>query len=64
MTGCAHTIKSNNWELRLPTESVGDLTLQVYLDIYGNEYTEVVSKGDFAPEVDDAGGAVIETTNT
>lgn len=59
----AHTIESNLWELRLPAESFGDHSMLVYIDIYGNEYTEVISKGDFKTEAVDASGAVTEIAN-
>lgn len=43
----AKEIKQTNWEIRLPVSSLGNYMMLVYIDIYGNEYTEVRTPEDF-----------------
>lgn len=43
----ASDIQAANWEVRMPVEALGQYVMLVYLDIYGNEYTEVKAKEDF-----------------
>ena len=34
----------------MPLEALGDHVMLVYVDVYGNEYTEVRRPSDFLPE--------------
>jgi len=43
----ANDIESNDWEVHLPLDSLGEYVMLIYIDIYGNEYTEVKSRADF-----------------
>ncbi len=43
----ASEIKAANWEVRMPKVSLGKRVMLVYIDIYGNEYTEVKTIKDF-----------------
>jgi len=43
----ASDIQSNDWEVHLPLDSLGEYVMLIYIDIYGNEYTEVKSRADF-----------------
>jgi len=43
----ASEIEAAGWEIRLPVESLGKYVMLVYLDIYGNEYTEIKTPADF-----------------
>jgi site-specific DNA-methyltransferase (adenine-specific)/adenine-specific DNA-methyltransferase len=43
----ANDIQSNDWEVRLPLDSLGEYVMLIYIDIYGNEYTEVKARADF-----------------
>jgi len=43
----ANDIQSNDWEVRLPIDSLGEYVMLIYIDIYGNEYTEVKARTDF-----------------
>jgi len=43
----ANDIQSNDWEVHLPLDSLGEYVMLIYIDIYGNEYTEVKSRADF-----------------
>lgn len=43
----ASDIEANDWEVRLPLDSLGEHVMLIYIDIYGNEYTEVKSRADF-----------------
>lgn len=46
----ANDIEKANWEINLPTESLGAAIMLIFIDIYGNEYTEVKEVADFVPE--------------
>jgi site-specific DNA-methyltransferase (adenine-specific)/adenine-specific DNA-methyltransferase len=43
----ASDIEKNGWEVHLPSESVKDQMMIIYLDIYGNEYREIKNIKDF-----------------
>jgi len=43
----AADIEKNDWEVRLPLESLGEQAMIIYMDIYGNEYREVKTQDDF-----------------
>lgn len=43
----ANDIQAAGWEVRLPVETLGKSVMLVYVDIYGNEYTEVKTLSDF-----------------
>jgi site-specific DNA-methyltransferase (adenine-specific)/adenine-specific DNA-methyltransferase len=43
----ASEIEKNGWQVRLPLESLGQQVMVIYVDIYGNEYTEVKAPADF-----------------
>lgn len=45
----AGDIQAADWEVRLPPDSLGSHVMLIYLDIYGNEYTEIKAAADFAP---------------
>ncbi len=45
----AADIEKNGWEVRLPLESLGERVMIIYMDIYGNEYREIKTAGDFRP---------------
>lgn len=44
----ATDIQHMDWEVRLPSKEVGDYIALIYLDIYGNEYTEIKARADFS----------------
>lgn len=43
----AAELEQNNWTLKLPAKVLGKYVMFIYLDVYGNEYTEVKSPSDF-----------------
>ncbi len=43
----ANSIKGDDWEVRLPLEDVGSIVMLIFVDIYGNEYTEVKALSEF-----------------
>jgi site-specific DNA-methyltransferase (adenine-specific)/adenine-specific DNA-methyltransferase len=43
----ASDIEKNDWEVRLPLESLGQRVMIIYIDIYGNEYREIKTLADF-----------------
>ena len=43
----ASGIQAAGWEVRLPIELLGKSVMLVYVDIYGNEYTEIKTSSDF-----------------
>jgi len=45
----ASDIEKNDWEARMPLESLGEQVMIIYIDIYGNEYKEIKSPADFRP---------------
>jgi len=45
----ATELAEDDWTIRIPESELGEHTMVIYLDIYGNEYTEVKSRTDFAP---------------
>lgn len=44
----AKDLEKADWSIRLPKDFIGDRVMLIYIDIYGNEYSEVKSKTDFA----------------
>ena len=44
----ADVIKKDDWQIRMPLETIGEKMMIVYTDIYGNEYKEVKSLQDFS----------------
>lgn len=53
----ATEIQKNNWEVRLPLESLGRQIMIIYMDIYGNEYREIKNPTDFRLAKASIGGA-------
>jgi len=43
----ASDIEKNDWEVRMPLQSLGEQAMIIYIDIYGNEYKEVKPPADF-----------------
>ena len=43
----ANDIQAANWEVHLPLDSLGEHVMLIYVDIYGNEYTEIKTPADF-----------------
>jgi hypothetical protein len=43
----ASDIEKNDWEVRMPLQSLGEQVMIVYIDIYGNEYKEIKAPADF-----------------
>ncbi len=43
----AQDLEDADWNIDLDPAVVGDQLMLVYLDVYGNEYTEVKSRRDF-----------------
>jgi len=43
----ASDIQAAEWEVRMPLDSLGKHVMLIYVDIYGNEYTEIKSAADF-----------------
>jgi len=43
----ANDIQAANWEVRLTLDSLGEYVMLIYVDIYGNEYTEIKTPADF-----------------
>jgi len=43
----ATDIQAADWEIRMPLDSLGKHVMLTYIDIYGNEYTEIKSATDF-----------------
>jgi len=43
----AKDIEATDWEVRLPLDSLGEYVTLIYVDIYGNEYTEIKTPADF-----------------
>ncbi len=43
----ANDLRTQNWEVQIPLRQLGDYLMIVYLDIYGNEYTEIKAPTDF-----------------
>lgn len=44
----AADLEANDWTIAIPTAALGEHTMLVYLDVFGNEYTEVKARADFA----------------
>lgn len=45
----ANAIKDAGWEVRMPLDSLGRCAMLIYIDCYGNEYTELKAPADFQP---------------
>ncbi len=43
----ANDIQATGWEVFFPSASLGKSVMLVYVDIYGNEYTEIKMSSDF-----------------
>lgn len=43
----ARQLEKNDWEVRMPLESLGEQAMIVYIDIYGNEYKEIKTPEHF-----------------
>lgn len=43
----AKSIEAAGWEVRVPYERLGHHVMLIYVDVYGNEYTEVKALSDF-----------------
>ena len=43
----ASEIQAAGWEICMPVDSLGKSIMLVYVDIYGNEYTEIKTPADF-----------------
>jgi site-specific DNA-methyltransferase (adenine-specific)/adenine-specific DNA-methyltransferase len=43
----ANDIQTANWEVQLSLDSLGEYVMLIYVDIYGNEYTEIKTPADF-----------------
>lgn len=50
LTFYAAAIEKDGWAMRLPFAQLGDHLMLIYIDVYGNEYTEVKQKADFTPD--------------
>lgn len=46
----ATDIEADGWEVRMPFDSIGSYVMLVFIDVYGNEYTEVKAPSEFKPE--------------
>jgi DNA modification methylase len=44
----AAELAETEWTVRLPKEELGEFVMVIYLDVYGNEFTEVKARADFA----------------
>jgi len=40
-------LEKNDWQIRIPLSTLGDAIMLIYIDIFGNEYTEVKALSDF-----------------
>jgi site-specific DNA-methyltransferase (adenine-specific)/adenine-specific DNA-methyltransferase len=47
LTFYASLLENEDWIVRLPFEQLGNHIMLIYIDIYGNEYTEVKGKVEF-----------------
>ena len=43
----ANRVKASGWEVKLPLELLGERMMLIFVDIYGNEYSELKSLADF-----------------
>lgn len=43
----ANQIREAQWSVRISIEELGEYVMVIYMDIYGNEYTEIKSRSDF-----------------
>jgi site-specific DNA-methyltransferase (adenine-specific)/adenine-specific DNA-methyltransferase len=43
----ANDLRADNWQVHMPWGELGDFAMFIYMDIYGNEYTEIKSPADF-----------------
>ena len=43
----ANEIEENHWQVRMSLDSLGEYAMLIYVDIYGNEYTEIKTHADF-----------------
>ena len=43
----ASDIEAVDWEVRMPFNSLGKYVMLIYVDIYGNEHTEIKASADF-----------------
>jgi hypothetical protein len=50
LTFYAASLEKDGWVIHLPFDQLGSHVMLIYIDIYGNEYTEVKQKADFAPD--------------
>ncbi len=49
----ASDIEASDWEVRMPFDALGTYVMLIYVDIYGNEYTEIKSPSDFSNRIQD-----------
>lgn len=47
----ASDIHAAGWEVRMPFDFLGEYIMVIYIDIYGNEYTEVKTPADFVENI-------------
>lgn len=47
----ASDIENADWEVRMPLDVLGEYIMLIYVDIYGNEYTEIKIPSDFGDYV-------------
>ncbi|RPF49392.1 site-specific DNA-methyltransferase (adenine-specific)/adenine-specific DNA-methyltransferase [Thermodesulfitimonas autotrophica] len=47
----ASDIQAAGWEVRMPFDLLGEYIMVIYIDIYGNEYTEVKASADFVENI-------------
>jgi len=45
----AKDIESMKWQIHMPVDMIKEYVMLVYVDIYGNEYTEIKNISDFKP---------------
>ena len=47
LTVYAAALQDDDWTIRLPLDEVGEHSMIIYVNVYGNEYTEVKARADF-----------------
>jgi hypothetical protein len=51
----AETLAKEDWEIRVPLESLGQKLMVVFIDIYGNEARVAIDKTEFSPKTGKTG---------
>ena len=63
LTVYAAVLQDDDWTIRLPLDELGEYLMLIYVDVYGNEYTEVKARVDFTSRGTPRAGAEAARTS-